>query len=147
MTAWQRTAAILAFVVAAASTAARAEADLYAALGGRAGITQLMQDFVPRLKADTRIGHFFKDSATKHLVQQLSDQVCELAGGPCTLDAPGMKEAHAEMAISAADFNRLVEVLQDSMDAQRLPFAAQNRLLARLAPMHREIVNTPAGAD
>jgi hemoglobin len=34
-----------------------------------------------------------------------------------------------------------VEVLQASMDAQHLPFATQNRLLARLAPMHREIVN------
>ena len=38
-------------------------------------------------------------------------------------------------------FNALVEVLQASMAAQGVPFATQNRLLARLAPMHREIVN------
>jgi hemoglobin len=36
-----------------------------------------------------------------------------------------------------------VEVLQDTMDAQGIPFRDQNRLLARLAPMHREIINTP----
>ena len=39
--------------------------------------------------------------------------------------------------------NALVEVLQDTMDAQGIPFRDQNRLLARLAPMHREIINTP----
>ena len=38
------------------------------------------------------------------------------------------------------DFNALVEVLQQSMEARGIPFGAQNRLLARLAPMHREIV-------
>jgi hemoglobin len=36
-----------------------------------------------------------------------------------------------------------VEVLQDTMDAQGIPFVAQNRLLAKLAPMHRQIINTP----
>jgi hemoglobin len=45
------------------------------------------------------------------------------------------------MDISKGDFNALVEVLQASMDAQGVPFATQNQLLARLAPMHREIVN------
>jgi hemoglobin len=35
----------------------------------------------------------------------------------------------------------LVEVLQQAMDAQGIAFGVQNRLLARLAPMHRDIVN------
>ena len=29
------------------------------------------------------------------------------------------------------------------MDAQGIGFGTQNKLLARLAPMHREIINTP----
>jgi hemoglobin len=33
-----------------------------------------------------------------------------------------------------------VEVLQQSMDAKRIPFTAQNRMLALLAPMHRDII-------
>jgi hypothetical protein len=33
------------------------------------------------------------------------------------------------------------EVLQQSMDAQGIPFAVQNRLVAQLARMHRGIVN------
>ena len=34
----------------------------------------------------------------------------------------------------------LVEVLQLSMDAQGIPFRAQNQLLAQLAPMHRDTI-------
>ena len=51
-----------------------------------------------------------------------------------------MKDVHADMDITKADFNALVEVLQVSMEAKGIPFGAQNRMLARLAPMHREVV-------
>jgi len=51
-----------------------------------------------------------------------------------------MADAHAGRNISHADFNALVEVLIDAMEKQEVPVAAQNRLLQRLAPMHRDIV-------
>jgi hemoglobin len=51
-----------------------------------------------------------------------------------------MADAHAHLGITRADFNALVEHLQDAMDAARVPFATQNRLLARLAFSHRDIV-------
>jgi hemoglobin len=54
-----------------------------------------------------------------------------------------MKRAHSGMDITKSDFNALVEVLQLTMDAQDIPFRVQNQLLALLAPMHRDIVNTP----
>jgi len=43
--------------------------------------------------------------------------------------------------IGRANLDALVEVLQQAMDAQVIPFNAQNKLLAQLAPMHRDIVN------
>ena len=52
-----------------------------------------------------------------------------------------MKLAHKEMDINKANFNGLVEVLQKSMDKRGIPFSAQNRMLALLAPMHRDIIN------
>lgn len=140
----RRLALFLAALLAAAlAGAAEAPPSLYAALGERAGIERLMQDFVVRLKADRRIGHHFRDSNPGHLAGQLRDQVCELAGGPCRYDGPSMRQAHEGMEIARRDFNALVEVLQDTMDAAALPFAVQRRLLARLAPMHREIVEAP----
>jgi hemoglobin len=129
---------------AAAQAMASNDAPLFKAWGGKAGIRAVMDDFVPRLKRDTRIGHFFKDTNAKHLAEQLTDQLCVQAGGPCLYEGETMRRSHAELGISRADFNRLVELLQDSMDAHAIPFSAQNAMLARLAPMHRDIIDAPA---
>jgi len=45
--------------------------------------------------------------------------------------------------VRRADFNALVELLQVTMDARGVPVRAQNRLLALLAPMHRDIIEPP----
>ena len=115
--------------------------SLYQAWGQRPGIQAVMEDFFTRLKADARTGPFFKDASRAHLVKQLTDQLCQQAGGPCVYDGPTMAEVHGGMDIGKREFNALVEVLQQSMDARGIGFSEQNRMLARLAPMHREIVN------
>ncbi|WP_339332735.1 hypothetical protein [uncultured Maricaulis sp.] len=51
-----------------------------------------------------------------------------------------MASVHADHGITTAEFNALVENLQDAMDAEGVPFGMQNRLLARLAPMHGDVV-------
>jgi len=71
----------------------------------------------------------------------LAEQFCQVAGGGCAYTGLPMDKAHQDMDIAKSDFNALVEVLQAAMDAQGVPFATQNRLLARLAPMHRDIVS------
>jgi hemoglobin len=114
---------------------------LFRALGGQVGIDAIVDDFVPRLAADPRMSEFFKKTKQPHLRQMLSEQFCMVSGGGCAYTGKSMAEAHQDMDIAKADFNALVEVLQASMDAQHVPFATQNRLLARLAPMHREIVH------
>lgn len=75
-----------------------------------------------------------------NLKEPLRDPVCQLSGGPCRYEGDTMKAAHADLGIRKADFNALVEVLQDTMDQRRIPFRTQNRLLALLAPMHRDII-------
>ncbi len=114
---------------------------LFRALGGQAGIDAIVDDFVPRLVADPRMSEFFKKTKQPHFRQMLSEQFCSVSGGGCAYTGKSMTEAHQDMDIAKADFNALVEVLQASMDAQHVPFATQNRLLARLAPMHRDIVH------
>lgn len=119
---------------------ATAPAGLYQALGEKPGITRLMDDFVNRLVVDPRIGGHFKDTKPAALKESLTDQICQLSGGPCKYEGANMKSAHADMDITKGHFNALVEVLQSAMDAQGIPFAQQNRLLALLAPMHRDVI-------
>ncbi|MBI5722099.1 MAG: group 1 truncated hemoglobin [Burkholderiales bacterium] len=122
--------------------AAAADATLYRDLGGEAGIAALMRDLVVRVKADARLAPFFENTNMPELTRQLADQVCAIAGGPCEYRGAPMKAVHAQFEIRRADFNALVEVLQQSMEARGIAFGTQNRLLARLAPMHRDIVNS-----
>jgi len=120
---------------------APADDALFRELGGQAGIDRIVGDFVPRLAADARLGEFFKRANQDHLRQMLGELFCRLSGGGCTYTGLSMKLAHQDIDVAKGDFNALVEVLQSAMDAQGVPFATQNRLLARLAPLHRDIVN------
>jgi hemoglobin len=113
---------------------------LYKALGEQAGITQLADDFVTRLVANERMRPFFEKTNLPNFKFQLAEQFCAVSGGPCVYKGADMKSAHANFDIAKADFNVLVEVLQKSMDAKGISFKEQNRLLALLAPMHREVI-------
>lgn len=136
----------VAFIVCTMSTisawgqSASAASSLYQAFGEKAGLTQLVEDFHVRLLADARMGPHFKPANAKNIKEQLVDQFCVVTGGPCVYKGADMKSAHSNLDINKGDFNTLVEVLQQSMDAKGIPFATQNKLLARLAPMHRDII-------
>ena len=129
--------------VTATANPAASSSELYIAFGERPGIAALMDDFVVRLKADQRTAPFFEKTNLPELAKHLTDQICALSGGPCVYRGAPMKIVHVDIEIRRADFNALVEVLQDSMDARGIAFRTQNRLLARLAWMHRAIVNMP----
>lgn len=126
-----------------AQTASGEPPALHEALGGKQGIARIMTRLVAAARADARIGHMFKEIKPKFLADQLSDQVCQLAGGPCRYEGETMRKAHAELKIKASDFNALVELLQMAMDEEGVAFRSQLRLLALLAPMHRDIVTGP----
>jgi hemoglobin len=143
MASWALVASIGLLGAGAPAAGADDSLSLFRALGEKPGLVRLMDDFGPRLLADARMKPFFKDVNMAALQGKLVEQVCDLAGGPCRREGPDMRRAHDSMDITRADFNALVEVLQESMDAQRIPFSVQNQLLARLAPMHRQIVNAP----
>jgi hemoglobin len=134
---------LLVAALAAGSAFAQTAPDdtLYRQLGGQPGLVGLTDDFMQRLIADPRMNPFFKDTDQKVFKAQLADQFCEVSGGPCKLKGKDMKTVHSGQDITKSNFNALVEVLQQSMDARGVPFTVQNRLLAKLAPMHREIIN------
>lgn len=135
------TSVVIAMTCLNATVAQAAELPtMYQTLGGKENIRGLMDDFVGRLKTDPVIGRYFLNTSAERLASQLTDQVCEATGGPCKYVGQDMKAAHAGMNIRAADFNRLVEVLQDSMDSKKVPFGLQTKILAMLAPMHRDMV-------
>lgn len=114
--------------------------DLYQQFGGTQGIEQVVEDLLFNVADDRRIRHHFVDIDIVRLHEKLSEQICELAGGPCVYTGDDMVKSHTGMGVTRSDFNALVEALQLAMDDNDISISAQNRLLAMLAQMHHEIV-------
>ena len=115
-------------------------AGVFEQFGGMPGMTALMDDFMVVLLEDPRMRPFFEKVDHDRVKRQLAEQFCAILGGGCAYSGRDMKETHAAFAIDKADFNALVEDLQIAMDRRGVPFRAQNKLLAILAPMHREVI-------
>ena len=108
--------------------------------GGRAGLVSLMNDFMGNLMADPRTRPFFQDVDREHIKAELVDQFCVILDGPCTYTGNDMTPVHRDLGIDRAAFNALVEDLQTAMNKRHIPFRAQNKLLAKLAPMSHQII-------
>jgi hemoglobin len=122
-----------------------ADSTLYSRLGGKGAITAVVDDFVGRVAADSRINHFFAAAASnpKELASfkhKLVDQICQASGGPCKYKGKDMKSAHAGMGIASADFDALVEDLVAALDKFKVAAADKQTLLGVLGPMKADIV-------
>jgi hemoglobin len=113
---------------------------LYEALGKTQGIATIVDDLLVLVLRDTRINAAFNDVDMARLETKLVEQLCELAGGPCHYSGKDMQLIHQDLAITTAHFNILTEHLQQAMEQNRVPSRMQNKLIAKLAPMQREIV-------
>ena len=124
----------------AAPAAAPAGPSLYTRLGGRDAIRAVVGDFLGRVAADTRINAFFRGVDTDELAGKLTDQICQAAGGPCRYAGKSMREAHADMKITDADFDALIEDLAASLDHFKVGPDEARELLHTLGGLRRQIV-------
>jgi hemoglobin len=120
--------------------------ETFKAFGGREGLVKIMDDFMIGLVADPRTKPFFDNEKQTFIKAMLVDQMCELMNGGCQYVGRDMKTSHANMKVNREAFNALVEQFQFAMDKHKVPFSAQNKLLAKLAPMYREIETTTGDA-
>jgi len=128
-------------VTFAATQVASGAATLYDQLGGEPGITNVIDNFISIVASDGRINHFFAHANIARLKTLLVLQIGMASGGPQKYTGLDMKSAHASMKIREADFNALAEDLYLAMDRTRVPFRAQQRLMALLAAVERQIVS------
>lgn len=131
---------------AIAANAGHVDDSLYRALGGKAGITAIVETTLNKIADDTRIVHYFAGANIAHVHHGLITIFCVVSGGPCTYTGENMVDTHRGLHVTAAAFNAMVEDLQAAMAQLQIPLGAQNRLLAPLAKMRNQIVE-PAQRD
>jgi truncated hemoglobin YjbI len=122
---------------------------VYRGLGGQQGIARIVDSLFEITLADPRIKETFDGFDIPVVKERLAEQICEFAGGPCKYTGKykerDMKTVHEDLKLNDMHFNALAEDLQIAMERNNVPTSVSNKLIAKLAPMQRDIVT--AGAD
>ena len=114
--------------------------SLYERLGGMDSIVAVVEDFRDRVAQDDRINQKFARTDLVRLRQELIDQVCEVAGGPCKYTGQSMKEAHAGMGVTRGEFDALVQDLVATLNHFKVGKKEQDEILGVLGPLESDIV-------
>jgi|GEM_PF-407928 len=133
-------AAALLLMPAAGAAESPAGSATYQALGGEAGVQAIVHALVEKSTTDPQTRRSFAKINRPRLEKMLALQICDLAGGGCVFDGDPMGPTHAGLKITESEFYGMVEHLRAVLDERGVPIAAKNALLARLAPMKRDIV-------
>lgn len=125
-----------------ANAGARAfEGDAMAtAFKGQDGIRRITKRLIALNLADQRIAEIFLSHDMVRLERTLFEQFCFILNAGCDYTGRDMRSSHNGLGSRMADMNALVENLQRAMREEGVPFAAQNRFLAKLAPMSGDVI-------
>ncbi|HVF42581.1 MAG TPA: group 1 truncated hemoglobin [Pyrinomonadaceae bacterium] len=142
---------VLAAALAASALAGAAGAQdgvtkksLYDRLGGYNAVAAVVDDFVGRLVADKQFERFFAGHSTdskKRIRQHIVDQFCAAAGGPCVYTGRTMKDSHAGMGISEAEWDAAARHLVAALDKLKVGDAEKKDLLAFVSSLKADIVD------
>ena len=133
---------------------------LYERLGGEQGVTQIVDDFVTRALADPRVnwerkgvkrggislsrGKSVEWSASAENVNKLKLHLVQFiavaTGGPSKYEGAEMKNVHAGLHITNAEFDAAVGDLKASLDKFQVPNAEQRELLAIIESTRPQVV-------
>lgn len=117
-----------------------ASPSLYQDLGGEETVDAVVYDTIVLIANDHRVVDRFRNVDIERFRQGLADYICSVSGGPCEYTGDSMRTVHAGHNYTDTEFNAIVELLIEAMEANEVPVSAQNRLLAKLAPDYRDIV-------
>ena len=126
--------------VTAQAGAAGAGPTLFERIGGEAKLRATAHEFVLVILSDDRINFTFAETDLKKFEQLIYEQLCNLTNGGCKYTGRDMYTAHAKLNINNAEFNALAEDLYEAFDRVHVPYRLQNKVVALLAPMERDVV-------
>jgi len=116
------------------------EGSLYQRIGGLPMLTRISNQTLDIVSKDPKTSRSFEGVKMKTLKESLTNFLCVKTGGDCVYEGETMKKSHADLHITTAEFELMVEVLRERLDANGVGTREKNELLKILAPMKRDIV-------
>lgn len=143
MTIWFTTAPCLAAHAGSSEAAtppvSSSVSPLYQRLGGDIGVRQMVAETLATVSTDPRTRRTFEKVDMKRLQTKIVEHICALTNGGCAYTGDTMKQSHAGMNITEAEFYLMIKALRAALD-RHVGEREKNELLKILAPMKRDIV-------
>jgi len=136
-----RTFAFLCWLILLVNGCAKPQ-SLYARIGGQPVIDIVAGNFTNEISFSNTIFPYFSETNVDKFQASLATHLCDVAGGPCSYTGDSMQQVHAGMQITKNDFNKVVELLQIAMKKAGVAYPLQNELIAKLAPMRKDIIES-----
>lgn len=117
--------------------------SLYERLGGYNAVAAVVDDFVGRLVTDRQFERFFvghSSDSKRRIRQHIVDQFCAAAGGPCLYTGRPMKDSHAGLGITEAEWDAAGRHLVASLDKFKVGEQEKKELLAFVSSLKGDIV-------
>ena len=134
---------VVALAGAASAQDGQMKKSLYDRLGGYNAVAAVVDDFVVRLVTDKQFERFFAGHSTdskKRIRQHIVDQLCAAAGGPCVYTGRTMKDSHAGLGITEAEWDAAAKHLVATLDKFKVPEQEKTELLAFVTSLKADIV-------
>lgn len=121
------------------------EPSLYRRIGGYDVIANVIDELFALMRADARFTRFSAGRGTdsRKRAQQLTvEQICALSGGPCYYTGRGMKESHAGLNITGAEWEALLELTRSALRKNGVTAREETEFLALFERYRTDIVET-----
>jgi hemoglobin len=131
----------------------KSAATLWDRLGGEQNVKKVVDEFVAIAAADPKIdftrGGKYKldDKATAHLKKELVDFVSQATGGPFKYSGKDMREVHAGMGITDAQFEAAAADLKKALQTHGAKPEDIDRVLKAVGSTRNDIVEPKKPAD
>ena len=113
---------------------------IYERIGYQSGVETVVDYFLANVAGDDRVNGRFADTDMAQLRGHLIDQVCEATDGPCTYTGKSMREAHAGMGITEAEFAIIAGHFAAAMEQAGVSASDHAAIMGVLSAMQDDIV-------
>ncbi|MFB3920844.1 MAG: group 1 truncated hemoglobin [Terriglobia bacterium] len=123
-----------------------AEKTLYQRLGGYDAIVGIVDAFLGQMRKDPAFERFGGGRSHDSLVrsrQLVIDQICFLAGGPCTYIGRDTKTAHTGLKITDKEWDASIEMFRVALNQQKIAGTEQQEFLAMIEKLRPDVVEKP----
>jgi hemoglobin len=106
--------------------------SLFEKYGGFAEVRKIVSDFYDGVLDDDLLAQHFRGVNMRRLIDHQTKMISSLLGGPAHIPDEQLARAHRRLNIKPVEFDRLVEIMSDTLDDHDFEAEDRQAVLGRI---------------